>query len=53
MDREIYIAENGLEYCTICKEPLEQFLSGEILSGCGMEEAKALTRMMELAYGEE
>ena len=33
--------------------PLEQFLSGEILPGCGMEEAKALTRMMELAYGEE
>ena len=33
--------------------PLEQFLSGKILPGCGMEEAKALTRMMELAYGEE
>ena len=26
MDREIYIAENGLEHCAICNEPLEQFL---------------------------
>lgn len=30
--------------------PLEQFLSGEILEGCGMEEAKALTAMMVMAY---
>ncbi len=30
--------------------PLEQFLSGNILEGCGMDEAKALTRMMVLAY---
>ncbi len=32
--------------------PLEQFLSGNILDGCGMEEAKALTKMMELAYND-
>ena len=31
--------------------PLVQFLTGEILPGCGMEEAKALTRMMVMAYG--
>lgn len=31
--------------------PLEQFLSGNVLSGCGMEEAKALTHMMVMAYG--
>ena len=30
--------------------PLEQFLRGEILDGCGIKEAKALTRMMTLAY---
>jgi hypothetical protein len=27
-----------------------QFLQNRILPGCGMEEAKALTRMMEMAY---
>ncbi len=32
--------------------PLEQFLLGEILPGCGMEAAKALTKMMELAYND-
>ena len=32
--------------------PLEQFLSGEPAEGCGITEAKALTRMMELAYGQ-
>ena len=31
--------------------PIEQFLSGKILPGCGMEEAKRLTRLMEMAYG--
>ena len=31
--------------------PIEQFVSGNILPGCGMDEARALTRMMELAYG--
>lgn len=31
--------------------PIEQFVSGKILPGCGMDEARALSRMMELAYG--
>ena len=31
--------------CTI-----EQFLKGEVLPGFGMEEAKALTKFMEMAY---
>ncbi len=31
-------------------QPLEQFLTGNILPGCGMEEAKALTHMMVMAY---
>lgn len=30
--------------------PITQFVTGRILSGCGIEEAKALTRMMEMAY---
>lgn len=30
--------------------PIVQFLTGRILPGCGMEEAIALTRMMEMAY---
>ena len=30
--------------------PITQFLTGDILPGCGMEEAKVLTRMMEMAY---
>jgi len=30
--------------------PLEQFMTGEILPGCGMEEAKHLTEMMVGAY---
>lgn len=30
--------------------PIEQFMTGNILEGCSMEEAKALTRMMILAY---
>ena len=34
-----------------CPLPIVQFLTGDILPGCGMEEAKALTRMMEMAYG--
>ena len=32
-------------------QPLEQFLTGEILPGCGMAEAKDLTHMMVMAYG--
>ncbi len=31
--------------------PIEQFVSGNLLPGCGMDEARALTRAMELAYG--
>ena len=30
--------------------PIEQFLKGEVLPGFGMEEAKALTKFMEMAY---
>lgn len=30
--------------------PLVQFLTGDILDGCGMAEAKALTHMMVMAY---
>ena len=31
--------------------PIVQFLTGSILPGCGMAEAKALTHMMVMAYG--
>ena len=31
--------------------PILQFVTGNVLPGCGMAEAKALTRMMVLAYG--
>ena len=34
-------------------EPIEQFLTGNILPGCGMQEARNLTRMMILAYGNQ
>ncbi len=30
--------------------PIEQFCTGNILEGCGMEEANHLTRLMEMAY---
>ena len=30
--------------------PIEQFLTGDILSGCSIKEAKALTRLMTMAY---
>lgn len=30
--------------------PIVQFLTGSILDGCGIKEAKALTHMMEMAY---
>ena len=30
--------------------PIEQFVTGNVLDGCGMDEARALTRAMELAY---
>ncbi|MBO5898627.1 MAG: Gfo/Idh/MocA family oxidoreductase, partial [Clostridia bacterium] len=32
--------------------PLVQFLTGNILDGCGMKEAKALTHMMTMAYAQ-
>lgn len=32
-------------------QPLEQFLTGNILPGCGMKEARALTHLMVMAYG--
>ena len=32
-------------------QPLEQFVTGKILPGCGMEEACALTHLMVMAYG--
>ena len=31
--------------------PILQFITGNVLPGCGMAEAKALTRMMVMAYG--
>ena len=40
---EVAVGANALS-------PIEQFLTGNILEGCGMREAKALTHMMELAY---
>ena len=33
--------------------PIVQFLTDNILDGCGVKEAKALTRMMTLAYAEQ
>lgn len=47
-------ATNGVEVTLEEKEnkpaPIIQFLTGRILDGCGMKEAKALTHMMTLAY---
>lgn len=47
-------ATDGLEVELAAKadspSPLVQFLTGNILDGCGMKEAKALTHMMTLAY---
>ena len=31
--------------------PLEQFLTGNVLPGCGMQEARARTHLMVMAYG--
>ena len=33
--------------------PIVQFLTGQVLPGCGMTEAKALTHMMVMAYGRD
>ena len=43
-------AEVEVEVGPNAPSPLVQFLTGEILEGCGMKEAKALTRMMTMAY---
>ncbi len=44
-------AEVVLEVGANDPSPLVQFLTGNILDGCGMREAKSLTHMMTLAYG--
>ena len=31
--------------------PVEQFFSGSVPAGCGLEESKRLTKLMEMAYG--
>ena len=33
--------------------PIVQFLTGNVLDGCGLKEAKALTHMMTMAYAEK
>ncbi len=46
--------ENKTTEVPLCEAqpiPLLQFCTGQILPGCGIEEAKRLTHMMELAYG--
>ena len=42
--------ETELPLSEACPAPIVQFLTGNILPGCGIEEATALTRMMEMAY---
>lgn len=36
--------------CEALPSPIEQFVTGNILEGCGIQEAIELTRMMEMAY---
>ena len=36
--------------CDALPAPVEQFLTGNVLEGCGMKEAISLTLMMEKAY---
>lgn len=36
--------------CAPLPKPIEQFVTGQILEGCGMKEAKALTHLMAEAY---
>ena len=43
-------AEVALDVKADAPKPIVQFLTGNILDGCGMKEAKALTHMMTLAY---
>lgn len=37
MNREIYIAEDGLKYCAVCKEPLEQHIPENAQAILGMK----------------
>ena len=37
MDREIYIGENGLEHCSACKEPIEEFFPEHVQAVFGMK----------------
>ena len=39
-----------VKMCEALPSPLEQFLTGNILEGCGMKDAKALTHLMVEAY---
>ena len=43
-------AEVEVSLASWSDSPITQFVTGNILPGCGMEEACALTRMMEMAY---
>ena len=43
--------EEETELLAALPTPIEQFCTGKILPGCGIEEAKKLTALMELAYG--
>ncbi len=36
--------------CDASPSPIEQFMTGKVLDGCGIEDAKALTHMMVMAY---
>ena len=39
-----------VELCPALPSPLQQFCTGEILEGCGIEEARRLTHLMVMAY---
>lgn len=53
-NNKVYKTVNGVteevEMLPAKPAPIEQFLTGELLDGCGMEEAKHLTKLMEMAY---
>ncbi len=52
-DKVVKCTANGVEEVPMepaLPEPLVQFCTGNILPGCGMEEAKCLTKLMEMAY---
>jgi len=42
----------AVELCESLPAPIVQFLEGNIMPGCSIEEAKALTHMMTLAYSD-